>query len=162
MPFAVKPSHLVLAGLCALLPASCTRQDGGTPSGRGNAARDSEPRVTRDELTTYLDWMVEVRNETSAAFREAQQDVAQNADTTTMVEKAQRNRERQMPLLAREPFKGTVKGDAIRNVLQGCYASGTFFRDEKALENLRARYGKALVESILEHEVLIREKLDPK
>lgn len=41
------------------------------------------------------------------------------------------------------------------------YASGKYVRDEKELEKLRARDGKALVDSILEHEAVIREKLDP-
>jgi len=74
----------------------------------------------------------------------------------------ERRREQQVALMAREPSKGTVKNKAMNGVIEAFYISGTYFRDEKELEKVRARYGKELVDSVLEHDGLIRKKLESK
>ena len=138
---------MAVAILCALSTAACNKPEADSPN-----------RVSKAELATYLDWSLEVRNQMSAAMSEARKILNDEAAYMAMYE---RNRQQQTALMAREPLKGTVKGNAIEGVIQAFYISGSYFRDEKELEKLRARYGKELIDSILKHEALIRKKLDP-
>ena len=139
--------YVALAIVCALSMAACNKPDANSPN-----------HVSKKELAAYLDWWVDVKKQMSAAMSEARKTLNDEQAYMAMFE---RNREQQTALMAREPLKGTDKGMAIKGVIEAFYISGTYFRDEKELEKVRARYGKELVDSILKHEALIRKKLDP-
>jgi hypothetical protein len=148
--------YLVLAGFIALPFAACRGRHESTPDAGTTTAAATADRVTEEELTRYLDWAVELRNQMSAAAAEAHRNLD---DRDAFLAMFARRREEQAALMAREPFKGTRKGEAITGVVQTLYASGRFVSDGKELEKVRARYGRQLVDSVLVHESLIRDKL---
>ena len=161
MQHANKAKYLALAALCALSPAACSNPHKNRPEAdAGRPAAVLANQVSKEELATYLDWGVELRNQMIAAMSEARQ-ILNDKDNEAFLAMFERRRQEQLAIMAREPFKGTLKGQAINGVIQALYDSGTYFKDDKELEKVRARYGKELVDSILEHEALIREKLDP-
>jgi len=153
MQHANQAKYLALAALCALSMAACSNPHKNRP------AAATANQVSKEELATYLDWQVEVAKQMKAAMSEARQILNNNMEGYDAA--YERNRQEDAAIMAREPFKGTPKGKAITGVLQALYDSGTYSRNEEELEKVRARYGKELVDSILEHEALIREKLDP-
>lgn len=122
------------------------------------AAAPSE-RVTREELAIFLDHEVEVRD----LIRKVQEEMkAAGGPTNYSLEAQKRHQEYGWALIAREPFKNSRKGDAMRAVLSAFYISGSFFRDEKELARLRASYGehgRELIDSIADQEALFRKKL---
>ena len=124
------------------------------------SAAETANQVSKEELGRLLDWWVEVRNQQNAAMSAARKTLNDN-DNEAYLAMFERNRQQQAALMAREPLKGEVKGQAVKDVIGAFYASGTYFRDNKELEKVRARHGKELVDSILKHEALIRKKLDP-
>lgn len=142
--------------------ASCGRRDerqpGGVPATK-TATDSSAQRVTREELTSFLDWQAGFWDAMARVQGEAAVAVNDPDPVKAGAEAAQRNKERLDPLLAREPFQNTRKGAAMRAVMSAFYISGSFFRDEKELARLRASYGKDLIDSIADQEALFREKL---
>jgi hypothetical protein len=148
--------YLLLAGFCAFSLAACHGRHESTSNADTTTAEATADHVTEEELTRYLDWAVELRNQMSAAAAEAHRNLD---DRDAFLKMFARRREEQAAILAREPFKGTRKGQAITVVVQTLYASGKFVSDDKELEKVRARYGRELVDSVLVHESLIRDKL---
>lgn len=140
------------------MPLSCARDD----DRRGNVPAPTSPsaeRVTREELTTFLDWQVEMQGLMRKAQEEAKAVVERTVDIDARMEVMRRNQALAQPLLALEPFKDSRKGSAMRAVTEAFYISGAFFRDEKELARLRASYGKELIDSIADQEALFREKV---
>lgn len=140
--------------LATALACGAERESGVDPSGA-----ESGDRVTPRELAIFLDWHAELRAATRIAQAEATAVVARTTDLEERLEVKRRNDARTAPIVAREPFKGTRTGSAIRAVLQAFYATGTFNRDEQELAKLRASYGAELIDSIAGQEALFREKL---
>jgi DNA-binding transcriptional regulator YdaS (Cro superfamily) len=161
MKHANQAKYLALAVLCALSMAACSNPFESRPAvDAERPAAATANQVSKEELATWLDWAAELRNQMTAAMSEARQ-VLNDNDNEAYLAMFERRRQEQTELVAREPFKGTPKGQAINGVIEALYASGTYFKDDKELEKVRARDGKELVDSILKHESLIREKLDP-
>ena len=140
--------------LCALTIVGCNAP-------RERAAAASAPdRVSKEEMTSYLGWAIDLREQSNQAREEARRKVDEK-DTAGYRAVFERRRKEREAILAREPFRGTPKGQAIGGVLNILYASDTYSRNEQELEKARARFGGPLVDSILQHEPLIREKLAP-
>ena len=161
MPHANQAKYLVLAALCALSMAACgnSHEDRPAADAERPAAAPSANQVSKEELATWLDWEVEVFNQMRAAMSEARQ-LNDNFTEEAFLAMIERRRQEDAALMAREPFKGTLKGQAINGVIQALYdATGTYSRNDEKLETARARHGKELVDSILEHEALILKKL---
>ncbi len=141
--------------------ASCGRDEGrfGNAPATKTATGAAAERVTREELTTFLDWQAEMWDVMVKIQKEAMVAVNDPDPVKAAAEALKRNKERVDPLLAREPFKDTRNGAAMRAVMSAFYISGSFFRDEKELARLRASYGKELIDSIAGQEALFRDKL---
>lgn len=131
---------------------------GNAPATAAAAGAPAE-QVTREELTTFLDWQAEMWDVMVQLQKEAKAAVNDPDPVKAGAEAVKRNHERVDPLLDREPFKDTRKGAAMRAVMSAFYISGSFFRDEKELARLRASYGTELVDSIAGQEALFRDKL---
>ena len=148
-----KTGYLALAMICAVSLIACrNRQES------GQKGEPSPSRVTKEQITTWVDWADELQSQMLAGASEARQKMDDHDALLAMFE---RRRQEQLEILAREPLKGTPQGQAIASVVDTVYISGEFVRDEVQLDKWRAKYGKELVDSVLEHEAIIRAKLDP-
>jgi hypothetical protein len=149
----------VLGVLAACSGGACSR--GPATPAEASAPEAASEQVTEAELTAFLDWQAELRAMMREVQREATALVGASASAEVRTETMRRNRERAQRLEAREPFKDTRKGSAMKAVLQAFFASGSFFRDEKELARLRESHGAPLIDSIAAQDALFRDKLTP-
>jgi hypothetical protein len=158
-----KLTLITLVGALAACSAGACSRGPATPV-EGSATEPVEAaseQVTEAELTAFLDWQAEFRAMMREVQREATALVAAGASAEVRTEAVRKNRERALQLEAREPFKETRRGEAMKAVLQAFFASGSFFRDEKELARLREAYGAPLIDSIAARDALFRDKLAP-
>ena len=156
--------YLAVAALCALSIAACSNShrdgpeaDAKRPAAPAANAASRTPvmaiEVSEEELVTWRDWMAEVFDQKRAAMSEAGRltdDELKNEEAFRA--RFERIRREEAELMAREPFRGTIKAYAMTDVVQAVYATGTYSRNEEELDQVRYRHGKALVDSILEHD----------
>ncbi len=144
--------------------SSCGRDE----AGRARAAvatPNASARVTREELVIFLDWYAEMRVLMQRAMEDARAVVERTTDLDERMQVTNHYRALAEPLLAREPFKESRKGAAMRAVTEAFYGVGpfngnaTFSRNEKELDRLRAAYGAEMIDSIADQQALFREKL---
>jgi hypothetical protein len=152
-----KPALIALSAFCLLSFVACGEEHATDATDERTVTLENR-QVSREEISTYVDWAAELRKQMIAGMAEAQQKMN---DDDALVRMFERRRAEQQEILGREPFKGTTKGDAMRGVIQTAYDSGRFRLHAKELDKLRATYGNELIDSILEHETVIRRKLDP-
>lgn len=114
MQNAKEAKYLALAALCAFSMVACSKSQGNGPEAGAENPAAAANQISKEELVTYLDWAVELRNQIIAAMDEARQKLNDDQAFLVMFE---RRRQEQTEILAREPFKGTVKSQAIKGVI---------------------------------------------
>jgi len=115
-------------------------------------------RVSKAELDEFLDWVVGFRKEQ----RRINEEIRAHDDDPVEVkmERASANQRMLDELFRGYPFHGTTKGKALERTIFRLSLSGVFHPEPDEVQKLKRKYGATLIDSILEHEARIKERLD--
>ncbi len=108
---------------------------------------DPAKTLSKPEVASYVEWS----NERQVAFDDYMAKV-KGLEGQAQMDQVATGKQMMESFAAREPLKGTPKGQVLRELGACFFTSGNYFRDEKQLGVLREKYGKDLVDSGAQYE----------
>jgi hypothetical protein len=157
-PPATRSVRRSLLAVWLLLGALACRDARETDSAQ--APVSSADVVSRDELAAFLDWQLALQRYTAEVMTATKPLLdAPDVSAEKLHEITARIHDKHGKPLQQTPLRDSRKLSVLSEVQGAFYISGCFFRDEKELARLRAKWGASVVDSAAAQEALFKEKL---